>query len=71
MEDPSWSVMAFKFVDNYMLYRNTRQEWAKPVTIGNNCWIGGGDHALNGDRGMMYFDRECCGLWEYGRLGMR
>lgn len=21
--------------------RNTRQEWAKPVTIGNNVWIGG------------------------------
>lgn len=21
--------------------RNTRQEWARPVTIGNNCWIGG------------------------------
>ena len=21
--------------------RNTRMEWAKPVRIGNNCWIGG------------------------------
>lgn len=21
--------------------RNTRQEWAKPVSIGKNCWIGG------------------------------
>lgn len=21
--------------------RNTRQEWAKPVVIGHNCWIGG------------------------------
>jgi maltose O-acetyltransferase len=21
--------------------RNSRQEWAKPVTIGNNVWIGG------------------------------
>ena len=21
--------------------RNTRQEWAKPVTIGDNCWLGG------------------------------
>ena len=21
--------------------RNSRQEWAEPVTIGNNCWIGG------------------------------
>ena len=21
--------------------RNSRKEWARPVTIGNNCWIGG------------------------------
>jgi len=21
--------------------RNTRREWARPVTIGNNCWLGG------------------------------
>lgn len=21
--------------------RNTRHEWAKPITIGNNCWLGG------------------------------
>lgn len=28
--------------------RNTRQEWAKPVTIGNNCWIGGGVIILPG-----------------------
>ena len=28
--------------------RNTRQEWAKPVNIGNNCWIGGGVTILPG-----------------------
>jgi maltose O-acetyltransferase len=28
--------------------RNTRKEWAKPVTIGNNCWIGGGAIILPG-----------------------
>ena len=28
--------------------RNTRQEWAKPVTIGNNCWIGGSVTILPG-----------------------
>lgn len=28
--------------------RNTRQEWALPVTIGNNVWIGGGVQILPG-----------------------
>ncbi len=28
--------------------RNTRREWARPVTIGNNVWIGGGSHILPG-----------------------
>lgn len=28
--------------------RNTRQEWALPVTIGNNCWIGGSVTILSG-----------------------
>lgn len=28
--------------------RNTRQEWAKPVLIGNNCWIGGSVTILPG-----------------------
>lgn len=28
--------------------RNTRQEWAKPVTIGHNCWIGGNVTILPG-----------------------
>lgn len=28
--------------------RNTREEWAKPVTIGNNCWIGGSVTILPG-----------------------
>ncbi len=28
--------------------RNTRREWAEPVTIGNNCWIGGGVTILPG-----------------------
>ena len=28
--------------------RNTRQEWAKPVTIGDNCWIGGSVTILPG-----------------------
>ena len=28
--------------------RNTRQEWAKPVTIGHNCWIGGSVTILPG-----------------------
>ena len=28
--------------------RNTRQEWAKPVTIGNNVWIGGSVTILPG-----------------------
>lgn len=28
--------------------RNTRQEWAKPVTIGNNVWIGGSVTVLPG-----------------------
>lgn len=28
--------------------RNTRQEWAKPVSIGNNCWIGGSVTILPG-----------------------
>ena len=28
--------------------RNTRQEWARPVTIGNNCWIGGSVTILPG-----------------------
>lgn len=30
--------------------RNTRQEWAMPVTIGNNVWIGGGVQILPGVR---------------------
>ncbi len=28
--------------------RNTRQEWADPVTIGANCWIGGSVTILPG-----------------------
>lgn len=28
--------------------RNTRREWARPVTIGDNCWIGGGTTILPG-----------------------
>ncbi len=28
--------------------RNTRQEWAEPVTIGNNCWLGGSVTILPG-----------------------
>ena len=28
--------------------RNTRDEWARPVTIGNNCWIGGSVTILPG-----------------------
>ena len=28
--------------------RNTRREWARPVTIGNNCWIGGSATILPG-----------------------
>lgn len=28
--------------------RNSRDEWAKPVTIGNNCWIGGSVTILPG-----------------------
>ena len=28
--------------------RNSRQEWAKPVSIGNNCWIGGSVTILPG-----------------------
>lgn len=28
--------------------RNTRREWALPVTIGNNCWIGGSVTILPG-----------------------
>lgn len=28
--------------------RNTRQEWARPVTIGNNCWLGGSVTILPG-----------------------
>lgn len=28
--------------------RNTREEWAQPVTIGNNCWIGGSVTILPG-----------------------
>ena len=28
--------------------RNTREEWAKPVTIGGNCWIGGNVTILPG-----------------------
>lgn len=28
--------------------RNTREEWAKPVTIGNNCWFGGDVTVLPG-----------------------
>lgn len=28
--------------------RNTRREWASPVTVGNNCWIGGGVTILPG-----------------------
>lgn len=28
--------------------RNTREEWAKPVNIGDNCWIGGGVTILPG-----------------------
>ncbi|MBR1786462.1 MAG: sugar O-acetyltransferase [Paludibacteraceae bacterium] len=28
--------------------RNTRQEWAKPITIGNNVWIGGNVTILPG-----------------------
>ena len=28
--------------------RNTRREWAEPVTIGDNCWIGGSDNVTIG-----------------------
>lgn len=28
--------------------RNTRMEWARPVTIGNNCWLGGSVTILPG-----------------------
>ena len=28
--------------------RNSRREWAKPVSIGNNCWIGGSVTILPG-----------------------
>lgn len=28
--------------------RNTRREWAKPIVIGNNCWIGGSVTVLPG-----------------------
>lgn len=28
--------------------RNSRREWARPVTIGNNCWIGGNAVILPG-----------------------
>ena len=28
--------------------RNTRKEWARPVSIGNNCWIGGSVTILPG-----------------------
>lgn len=28
--------------------RNSREEWARPVTIGNNCWIGGSVTILPG-----------------------
>jgi maltose O-acetyltransferase len=28
--------------------RNTRYEWAKPITIGNNCWLGGSVTVLPG-----------------------
>ncbi len=28
--------------------RNSRREWAEPVTIGDNCWIGGGATILPG-----------------------
>lgn len=28
--------------------RNTRHEWAKPIRIGNNCWIGGSVTVLPG-----------------------
>lgn len=28
--------------------RNSRREWARPVTIGNNVWIGGGAQILPG-----------------------
>ena len=28
--------------------RNSRKEWAEPVNIGNNCWIGGGVTILPG-----------------------
>lgn len=28
--------------------RNTRREWARPVTIGHNCWIGGSVTILPG-----------------------
>lgn len=28
--------------------RNTRQEWAKPVSVGSNCWIGGSVTILAG-----------------------
>ncbi len=30
------------------LERNTQREWAKPVTIGNSCWIGGSVTILPG-----------------------
>ena len=32
----------------YPTERNTRKEWAKPVTIGNNVWIGGSVTILPG-----------------------
>ena len=46
--DVAWVTIGYDCHSTDPMERNTRREWARPVTIGNSCWIGGSVTILPG-----------------------